>query len=129
MLRCDRTPVMLTCINRRWAPLGGFIVFAQFLLGGHGPCGRVVIDDHPLAVALCVYKAVPGREALAFPVLVVSLGKLQQGLGQMRNAYIERRYLNFTPVPDSNIDESHHVISVVVDCDEGKQFRQFTLDC
>ena len=53
---------------------------------------------------------------------VFSPAKLRQGVVRMRNAYIERRYLNFTPVPDTNIDEARHVISVVIDCDEGKRF-------
>jgi len=26
-------------------------------------------------------------------------------------------------VPETNIDDSRHVISVVIECDEGKQFR------
>ena len=54
---------------------------------------------------------------------IFRLGKLQQGLVRIRNAYIEHRYLNFTPLPDTSIDESRHIISVVIDCDEGKQFR------
>ena len=41
----------------------------------------------------------------------------------MRSAHVERHYLNFTMVPETTIDDSSHVISVVIDCDEGKQFR------
>lgn len=44
-------------------------------------------------------------------------------LDQMHSAYVERRYLNFTSIPNTTIDDSHHVISVLIDCDEGKQFR------
>jgi outer membrane protein assembly factor BamA len=54
---------------------------------------------------------------------IFSPPKVRQGLDQMHSAYVERRYLNFTSVPDTNIDDSRHVISVVIDCDEGKQFR------
>ena len=36
---------------------------------------------------------------------------------------LERHYLNFTMVPETSIDDSRHVISVVIDCDEGKQVR------
>ena len=46
--------------------------------------------------------------------------KIRQGLNQMHSAYVERRYLNFTSVPNTTIDDSHHVISVLIDCDEGK---------
>ena len=49
--------------------------------------------------------------------------KIGQGLDQIRNAYVERGYPNFTMVPNIDIDDSHQVISVVVECDEGKQFR------
>ena len=41
----------------------------------------------------------------------------------MHSAYVERRYLDFTAVPDTSIDDSSHVIGVVIDCDEGKQFH------
>lgn len=54
---------------------------------------------------------------------IFSPAKIRQGLERMRSAYLKRRYLNFTPIPDDSIDESRHVISVVIDCDEGKQFR------
>jgi outer membrane protein insertion porin family len=54
---------------------------------------------------------------------IFSRAKVWQGLERMRSAYVERGYLNFTPVPNTDIDESRHVISVVIDCDEGKQVR------
>jgi outer membrane protein assembly factor BamA len=50
-----------------------------------------------------------------------SPAKLRQGLLRMSNAYIERGYLNFTPVPATIIDDSRHIISLVIDCDEGQQ--------
>jgi len=40
----------------------------------------------------------------------------------MRSAYVERHYLNFTMVPETSIEGSRHVISVVIECDEGKRF-------
>ena len=51
-----------------------------------------------------------------------SPAKLHQGLLRMSNAYIERRYLNFTPVAATIIDDSRHIISLLIDCDEGQQF-------
>jgi outer membrane translocation and assembly module TamA len=54
---------------------------------------------------------------------IFSVTKIRQGLDQMHSAYVERRYLNFTSIPNTTIDDSHHVISVLIDCDEGKQFR------
>jgi outer membrane translocation and assembly module TamA len=52
---------------------------------------------------------------------IFRIAKIRQGLDQMHSAYVERRYLDFTLVPNTTIDDSHHVISVLVDCDEGKQ--------
>ncbi len=49
--------------------------------------------------------------------------KIRQGLDQMHSAYVERRYLDFTSFPDATIDDVHNVIGLVIDCDEGKQFR------
>ncbi len=54
---------------------------------------------------------------------IFSPAKIGQGLDQIHSAYVERRYPNFTMFPDINIDDSRQVISVVIECDEGKQFR------
>jgi outer membrane translocation and assembly module TamA len=52
---------------------------------------------------------------------VFSVLKIREGLEQMRAAYVDRRYSNFTPIPDSTIDDSRHVISLIIDCAEGTQ--------
>jgi outer membrane protein assembly factor BamA len=49
--------------------------------------------------------------------------KLRQGLDQMLSAYAERSYRNFTTIPETSIDDSRYVISLMFDCDEGEQFR------
>jgi outer membrane protein assembly factor BamA len=54
---------------------------------------------------------------------IFSVMKIRQGLNQMHRAYAERHYLDFTVVPEISVDDSRHVISVVFDCDEGKDFR------
>jgi outer membrane translocation and assembly module TamA len=54
---------------------------------------------------------------------IFSVMKIRQGLNQMHRAYAERHYLNFTVVPGISVDDSRHVISLVFDCDEGKDFR------
>jgi outer membrane translocation and assembly module TamA len=53
---------------------------------------------------------------------IFSPAEIRQGLDRMHTAYLERRHLDLTLVPDTSIDDSRHVISVVIDCDEGKQF-------
>lgn len=46
--------------------------------------------------------------------------KLRQGIARMRDAYIAGGYPNFTPVPDTNIDDSRNVINVAIYVDEGR---------
>ena len=47
--------------------------------------------------------------------------KIRQGIARMRDAYIAREYPNFTPVPDTSIDDSRSVINVAIYVDEGEQ--------
>ena len=51
---------------------------------------------------------------------IFSVAKIRQGLDQMHSAYVKRGYLNFTAVPDTSVDDSRHVISIVIDCDEAR---------
>jgi hypothetical protein len=51
---------------------------------------------------------------------IFNLAKIRQGLDQMRGAYVKRGYLNFTAIPETSINDSRHVISVMIDCYEGK---------
>jgi len=54
---------------------------------------------------------------------IFSPAKILEALERMRRTYVERHYLNFTVVPETSIDDSRHIISMVIDCDEGQQFR------
>jgi len=47
---------------------------------------------------------------------------VRKGLENLRKAYGELGYINFTSVPDTQIDEAHKLINLVVDIDEGKPF-------
>lgn len=49
-------------------------------------------------------------------------GKIQKGLENMRKAYGEIGYINFTSVPETIIDEEHKMLTLDVDVDEGKPF-------
>jgi hypothetical protein len=46
--------------------------------------------------------------------------RIRQGLEQTHSAYRKRGYRNFTAIPETSIDDSRHVISVMFDCDEGE---------
>jgi outer membrane protein insertion porin family len=54
---------------------------------------------------------------------VFSREKIAKGLEDLRRAYGEIGFINFTSVPDTQFDDEKGLISLVIDLDEGKQFR------
>ena len=46
-----------------------------------------------------------------------------KGLEDLRKAYGEIGFINFTSAPDTQFDDENGLISLVIDVDEGKQFR------
>jgi outer membrane protein insertion porin family len=54
---------------------------------------------------------------------IFSREKIGAGLENLRKAYGELGYINFTSVPDTKFDDENRLISLVIDVDEGKQFR------
>lgn len=54
---------------------------------------------------------------------IFSPEKIRQGLDQMRSTYVEHHYPNFTTIPNVEVDDSRQVISLIIDCDEGRQLR------
>jgi outer membrane protein assembly factor BamA len=59
---------------------------------------------------------------------IFSRSKVAEGLDAMRKLYDSRGYINFTSVPDAQIDDDARSISLSVDVDEGKQFRMGHLE-
>ncbi|MFB3814329.1 MAG: outer membrane protein assembly factor BamA [Terriglobales bacterium] len=47
---------------------------------------------------------------------------VRKGLESLRKAYGELGYINFTPVPDTQIDDEHKLITLKIDLDEGKPY-------
>ncbi|MBZ5648278.1 MAG: outer membrane protein assembly factor BamA [Acidobacteriia bacterium] len=47
---------------------------------------------------------------------------VRKGLKNLRDAYGELGYINFTAVPDTKIDDEKHLITLDIDVDEGKPF-------
>ena len=47
---------------------------------------------------------------------------MRKGIKNLRDLYGALGYINFTPVPDTEIDEEHKTVTVKFDLDEGKQF-------
>jgi len=73
-------------------------------------------------------KAIPNSAALRslFPMKdgdIFSREKVAKGLENLRKAYGEAGYINFTSVPDTKFDDEKKTVDLVVDVDEGKQFN------
>lgn len=47
---------------------------------------------------------------------------IRQGLDNLRKAYRSFGFINFTSIPNSEIDEASRTISLAIDMDEGRQF-------
>jgi outer membrane protein insertion porin family len=72
-------------------------------------------------------KALANSKALRtlFPIKdgdIFSREKIGKGLENLRKAYGEYGYINFTSVPDTRFDDEKKLIYLDVDVDEGKQF-------
>ncbi|MCI0348603.1 MAG: outer membrane protein assembly factor BamA, partial [Acidobacteriales bacterium] len=53
---------------------------------------------------------------------IFNTAHVRKGLENLRKAYGEYGYINFTPVPDTKIDDDKKLINLDIDLDEGKQF-------
>jgi outer membrane protein insertion porin family len=72
-------------------------------------------------------KAVSNVKALRnlFPIKdgdIFSKEKVAKGLENLRKAYGEQGYINFTSVPETRFDDDKKLIFLDIDVDEGKQF-------
>jgi len=48
--------------------------------------------------------------------------KIRQGLEALRKLYSSQGYIDFTPIPLTDVDATHHRISLTLELDEQKQF-------
>ena len=72
-------------------------------------------------------KAIQNVKALRslFPMKdgeIFSREKIAKGLENLRKAYGEAGYINFTSVPDTKFDDDKKIVDLLIDVDEGKQF-------
>jgi len=73
-------------------------------------------------------KAVQDAKALRnlFPIKdgdIFARDKIAKGLENLRKAYGQLGYINFTSVPDTTFDDEKKTVNLIIDVDEGKQFR------
>ena len=62
-------------------------------------------------------KTIPMKDGDIFNVEMI-----RKGIKNLRDAYGGLGYINFTPVPNTEIDDQNKTITVTFDLDEGKQF-------
>jgi outer membrane protein insertion porin family len=72
-------------------------------------------------------KAISSQQALRslFPIKdgeIFSREKIAKGLENLRKAYGDVGYINFTSVPDTKFDDEKKLVNLEIDVDEGKQF-------
>ena len=72
-------------------------------------------------------KAISNQAALRslFPMKdgdIFSREKIAKGLENLRKAYGEAGYINFTSVPDTKFNDEKKLVDLTIDVDEGKQF-------
>ena len=72
-------------------------------------------------------KAITNTAALRglFPIKdgdVFSREKVAKGLENLRKAYGEAGYINFTSVPDTTFDDEKKLVNLIIDVDEGNRF-------
>jgi outer membrane protein insertion porin family len=72
-------------------------------------------------------KAIPNSAALRslIPMKdgdIFSREKMAKGIENLRKAYGEAGYINYTGVPDTSFDDEKKIVNITFDVDEGKQF-------
>jgi outer membrane protein insertion porin family len=53
---------------------------------------------------------------------LVNRSAIGQGLDNLRKAYRSFGFINFTSIPNSDVDEASRTVSLAIDMDEGRQF-------
>src|SRR5262249_38032709 len=59
---------------------------------------------------------------------IFSRKKMAKGLENLKNAYQELGYINFTSVPNPDVDDTRQLVSFEIDVDEGMQFHVSSVD-
>jgi outer membrane protein assembly factor BamA len=131
------TDAALEIVKRGWQKYGYFRVQADAYAtevatgGGRRIALNVHVDEGPRyilgGITFRNNRAVPNFKALRrlFPIKdgdTFSREKIMTGLEDLRKAYGELGYINFTPVPNTRFDDEDKLIYLDIDEDEGKQF-------
>jgi len=74
-------------------------------------------NNKAIANSAALRRVFPMRDGEIFNTALV-----RKGLDNLRQAYGDLGYINFTPVPNTTFDDDKKLISLEIDVDEGKQF-------
>jgi outer membrane protein assembly factor BamA len=129
---------LLERVNAEWANLGFVNVRSRgdaWLVSGN-PAGEgismnVYVEEGPRyklgGISFQNNRAIASLEVLRLQFhirdgAIFSREKIAQGLADLRLAYRQLGYINFTAVPSTTFDEDNGLIYLVMDLDEGKQY-------
>jgi outer membrane protein insertion porin family len=79
--------------------------------------GSITFKNNKAIPAKALRSVIPIKDGDIF-----SREKIAKGLENLRKAYGEYGFINFTPVPDTTFDEDKKLINLTIDVDEGKQY-------
>ena len=80
--------------------------------------GRIDFNHATAFDETILRKAIPLQTGEIFNV-----ENMRQGLKALRDLYCTRGYVEFSPVPDTALDEEHRQINLLFEMDEGPQYR------
>ncbi len=60
------------------------------------------------------------RQFPSRPGELFSATEISKGLNNLRDLYLQKGYANFGVIPKPRIDESRHIVSFIIDCDESR---------
>jgi len=125
-------------VRRAWQEDGYFKVQATpeaTVLTSNPAAARIAVDLHVdegpqyrlRDITFKNVRAIRNKQALRglFPLKdgdIFNTDMVRVGLDNLRKAYSELGYINFTSVPDTMPDEDARTVSLVIDVDEGKLF-------
>ena len=93
-------------------------VYAAIEAGPRYRVGEISFTNAKAVTSLDVLR----RQIPLTPGDVFDIEKMREGIRNLRDFYGALGYVNFTPVPDTHIDESKQTVDVSLDLDEGLQF-------
>ncbi|HVZ19183.1 MAG TPA: POTRA domain-containing protein [Terriglobales bacterium] len=85
--------------------------------------GDIRFKNNKVVDVQSLRQAIPMQSGEIFDV-----EKIRQGFKALQHLYCTQGYINFIPIPNTEIDDEHSLVSMVFDLDEGDQFRVGRID-